>query len=98
MTDLNYKDGTISGGYRNTASGCYSFIGAGRFNTASALYATVSGGKSNTASACHSAILGGLLDRVCTTFVNKLSAKDLDECAGVGALPSGSFYYNNIYK
>jgi hypothetical protein len=34
-------------------------------------------------------------DRACTTFVNKLSAKNLDECVTVGSLPSGSFYYDS---
>jgi hypothetical protein len=33
-------------------------------------------------------------NRACTTFVNKLSAMNFDECATVGALPSGSFYYD----
>ena len=34
-------------------------------------------------------------NRNCTTFVNKLSAMNLDECASVGSLPSGSIYYDS---
>ncbi|MEO0127984.1 MAG: hypothetical protein ABIL44_09570, partial [candidate division WOR-3 bacterium] len=49
----------VVGGYNNTASGKFSFVGAGRDNIAIAEYTTVSGGLSNRAFAQYSTVAGG---------------------------------------
>ena len=74
---------TVSGGEYNTASGNYSAVLGGRCN--------------NTNGYKHSMIVGSNIsaNRAGTTFVNKLSAMNFDECATVGSLPSGSFYYDS---
>jgi hypothetical protein len=52
---------TISGGYRNRATGDYSTIGGGRFNrVGSGHFSTVAGGDSNYATGDYATIAGGL--------------------------------------
>jgi hypothetical protein len=51
--------GTVSGGYRNSASGNYAFIGGGQRNLACSSWATVGGGYSDSARGQYSTVGGG---------------------------------------
>jgi len=50
---------SVSGGYKNSASGLTSSVGGGEENTASGLIASVSGGYMNEASGPYSSVSGG---------------------------------------
>lgn len=60
--DFNSSAGvaTVTGGYRNVASGQYSAILGGTANVASGSFATVAGGTTNNASGAKAAVSGGL--------------------------------------
>jgi hypothetical protein len=95
----NITSGTysaVTGGSNNTASGYYSAILAGAGNTASGQYSAVLAGLSNIASCARSYIVGSNItsDRICTTFVNNLSIKNIPTSSA--GLPSGSVYRNGI--
>ena len=79
-------------------SGNESVIGGGLLNTVSSNCSAILGGaNNNTCNFQCSMVVGNdiCVNRGRTTFVNKLSATDFDECASVGSLPSGSFYYDS---
>jgi hypothetical protein len=85
----------ISGGVFNwiTPTGQCSFIGAGRGNTASGTASAVVGGASNTTNGCACAMIIGsniTADRVCATFVNNLSIKNIPTASA--GLPAGSVW------
>lgn len=87
----------ISGGINNQSSGYASFVGGGLFNYSNSGYSGILGGRCNCTCSFNDVMISGsqiCANRACTTFVNKLSAMNFDECASVGALPSGSFYYD----
>jgi hypothetical protein len=67
MDGYDYKYCTVSGGYRNTASGNYSSIGGGYLNTDSGgySYATIAGGTHNKATGSRAAICGGYHNTAC---------------------------------
>src|SRR5262249_47214743 len=50
---------SVTGGYRNTASGEYSCVSGGYFSKATGSYASVSGGQLNTAGGISSSVSGG---------------------------------------
>jgi len=84
---------TISGGYSNTTSAIYSTISGGYKNTASSSYSAILGGVSNSTSTFACAMIVGsniTADRVCTTFVNNLSIKNVPIAAT--GLPSGAVW------
>ena len=86
---------TVGGGCGNTASGTSSTIGGGSCNTASGNYSAILGGASNTTNSCACAFIVGnniTADRVCTTFVNNLSIKNIPTASA--GLPSGSVWRN----
>jgi hypothetical protein len=84
--------GVIAGGERNVASGLYSQVLGGSLNTASGNSTAIIGGCSNVASSNCSFIVGSNItsDRVCTTFVNNLSIKNIPTSSA--GLPSGSVW------
>ena len=87
------KLSTIGGGLRNCATGACSFIGGGIYNTSGGSLSAILGGCGNTTGTCANAMIVGsniTADRVCTTFVNNLSIKNIPT-SSVG-LPSGSIY------
>jgi hypothetical protein len=93
----NITSGTysaVTGGSNNTASGYYSAILAGAGNTASGQYSAVLAGLFNIASCARSYIVGSNItsDRICTTFVNNLSIKNIPTSSA--GLPSGSVWAN----
>ncbi|MEO0020821.1 MAG: hypothetical protein ABIK48_01415, partial [candidate division WOR-3 bacterium] len=51
---------TVAGGFRNSATAKFTFVGGGYINTASNNYATVGGGYTNTASGNYSTVAGGV--------------------------------------
>jgi len=53
------EDSTVSGGYKNVASGSASTIGGGKKNTADSIYTTVSGGRENYAKGMYATVGGG---------------------------------------
>lgn len=57
--DVSIGDYSSAFGYRNTASGDYSFVGGGNSNNASGDYSFISGGYGNTASGVDSGIING---------------------------------------
>ncbi len=74
----NYS--TISGGRCNTSSGFVSTIGGGLNNISSGDYSAILGGRSNSTNNCADVMIVGsniTADTSCTTFVNKLSIKDI---------------------
>jgi hypothetical protein len=84
---------TIAGGYGNTASALYASVLGGRLNVASGVASAIVGGVSNTTSACACAMIVGsniTADRVCATFVNNLSIKNIPTASA--GLPSGSVW------
>ena len=84
---------TIGGGYRNISSGCFSTVSGGCFNFAISSNSFIAGGSSNTTCSFDCAMLIGsnlTADRVCTTFVNNLSIKNIPTSAS--GLPSGSVW------
>jgi hypothetical protein len=82
----------VSGGKCNTSSGSYSAVSGGRSNKTNNQYGGVLGGSGNTVSHDCSFIVGNGLttDRVCSTFVNNLSIKNVPTSSA--GLPSGSVY------
>jgi len=86
---------TVSGGYLNSASATYSTISGGYKNTASSTSSGIlSGNLNNTSTFACAMIVGSNItaDRVCTTFVNNLSIKNIPTAAT--GLPSGSVWSN----
>ena len=76
-------------------AGQYSFVGGGFQNIASSCNSAVLGGTANNTSTFDCAMIVGsniTADASCTTFVNKLSIKNIP-ISSVG-LPSGSVYSN----
>jgi hypothetical protein len=69
-------------------------VGSGIFNTVSGYASGILSGTSNVASCCKSYIVGSNIttDRVCATFVNNLSIKNIPTAAA--GLPSGSVWRN----
>lgn len=84
----------VVGGVSNTASAKYASVVSGKSNTASGLYSSILGGVSNTASNACAFIIGSNItsDRVCTTFVNNLSIKNIPTSSA--GLPSGAVWRN----
>jgi len=86
---------SIVGGYFNVASATKTFVGGGRCNVADGDCSAILGGNANSASGYSDAMIVGsniTANRACATFVNKLSAIDLDTCS---ALPAQfGFYYD----
>jgi len=86
---------SVINGNVNLASGNFSTITNGRCNTASGYASFIAGGlNNNTCSQCKSFIVGSDIsaDRVCATFVNNLSIKDIPTSSA--GLPSGSVWNN----
>jgi hypothetical protein len=74
-------------------AGLYSFIGGGFQNISSGEASVVVGGKCNNVAGCACAMILGsniTADRVCATFVNNLSIKDIPTSSA--GLPSGSVW------
>jgi hypothetical protein len=87
---------TVINGNLNTASGIQSTISNGYCNTASGLRSFVAGGqRNNTCNQADSFIVGSCLcaDRVCTTYVNNLSIKNIPTSSA--GLPSG-YVWNDL--
>ena len=85
----------IGGGLQNSVSGNYSFTGGGANNTTSGTASGILGGCSNTTNANNCAFIVGsniTADRVCATFVNNLSIKNIPTASA--GLPSGSVWRN----
>jgi hypothetical protein len=96
-TASGYVFSTVLNGTCNTASGCYSTVSNGCSNTASGCRSFIAGGQSNnTCSLADTFIVGSCIcaDASCTTFVNKLSIKNIPT-SNVG-LPSGSVWYDSV--
>ena len=98
---LNGEDNTASGCYYSTvingnsniASGDYSTILNGTNNTASGYRSFIAGGQcNNTCALADTFIVGSCIsaDRICTTFVNNLSIKNIPTSSA--GLPSGSVW------
>ena len=83
---------TVGGGQYNIATGNSSTIGGGCLNTASGVASAILGGLGNLANCSCSMIVGSNItaDRVCATFVNNLSIKNIPTSSA--GLPSGSIY------
>jgi len=62
-TSTNDTGACVVGGYNNSATDLYSFVGGGRGNIAGHQYTTVCGGQQNTADWYWSAVGGGQLNR-----------------------------------
>ncbi len=62
------NNGSIGGGYGNTAGGSGATVAGGKFNTASGLESVVAGGWNNTASNDNSAVVGGLDNAVSSIY------------------------------
>jgi len=72
----------------------FSVVAGGFINAASGTYSGILGGRENVASCACSFIVGTQIttDRVCTTFVNNLSIKNVPTSAA--GLPAGSVWSN----
>jgi hypothetical protein len=85
---------SIAGGQFNTitSSANGSFIGGGQYNATCQQFTGILGGINNSVVHCHSMIVGSCIvtDRICTTFVNNLSIKNIP-LSSVG-LPPGSVW------
>jgi hypothetical protein len=93
-TVVSFFHGTIINGWGNTVSGNYNTIVNGVQNIASCCFGGILGGCCNVISNDISFIVGSNIttDRVCTTFVNNLSIKNIPTAAA--GLPSGSVWRN----
>ena len=86
---------SISGGRQNISSGNYSGVNSGCGNTSSGTHSAILGGQSNTTNTCTCAMIVGsniTADRICATFVNNLSIKNIPTSSA--GLPSGSVWKN----
>ena len=89
------KLSTIVGGARNQSVGACSFVGGGLSNCACGVFSSIVGGTLNTTGTCACAMIVGsniTADRVCATFVNNLSIKNIPTASA--GLPSGSVWSN----
>jgi hypothetical protein len=84
---------TIGGGFLNIVGGVSSTIGGGCRNNATGSYSTIVGGLCNNDNSLSKVVIAGsniTADRVCSTFVNNLSIKNIPSSSA--GLPSGSIY------
>jgi hypothetical protein len=91
----NGSRSTISGGQCNASGGTCTVIGGGANNTASGVTSAILGGRSNNTNTCACAMIVGsniTADRICATFVNNLSIKNIPTASA--GLPSGSVWNN----
>jgi hypothetical protein len=79
---------TVSGGFRNMASGFASSVSGGLFNTASARQSSVSGGLFNTASSISSSVSGGLFNTA-SGHGSSVSGGSVNRASGDYATVSG---------
>jgi hypothetical protein len=79
----------VSGGYVNTSSGDYSFVGSGCFNTASGYASTLAGGTNGLIDSCfiQASILGGLANYISDTTPPTFSYLS---CCGWNTIGGGS--------
>jgi hypothetical protein len=84
----------VGGGGLNRAIGNSTIVGGGYNNTASGIYSGILGGSGNATACCYSFIVGtGITaDRICSTFVNNLSIKNIPTSSA--GLPAGSVWSN----